>query len=185
MALALDLFVNFLLRTTCNESHISNFFFLLHSNLFSQSEASVFFCWIYKWFSAKTTDMLFYYSIWYIFTLTPSKFIIFNPYVQGLSGQPLSGPDIGGFAGNAKPKLFGRWMGVGAMFPFCRGHSEAGTVDHEPWSFGEEVCSSLALCNIKLIILGLLNQVACNLYHAELECMKAIQLSLIINLAPS
>ncbi|XP_015575072.1 alpha-glucosidase 2 isoform X1 [Ricinus communis] len=56
----------------------------------------------------------------------------------GLSGQPLSGPDIGGFAGNATPKLFGRWMGVGAMFPFCRGHSEMGTSDHEPWSFGEE-----------------------------------------------
>lgn len=58
---------------------------------------------------------------------------------QGLSGQPLSGPDIGGFAGNATPKLFGRWMGVGSMFPFSRGHSETDTVDHEPWSFGEEV----------------------------------------------
>ncbi|GLT57782.1 hypothetical protein SLA2020_307310 [Shorea laevis] len=56
----------------------------------------------------------------------------------GLSGQPLSGPDIGGFAGNATPKLFGQWMGVGAMFPFCRGHSELDTLDHEPWSFGEE-----------------------------------------------
>ncbi|XP_073139357.1 uncharacterized protein [Henckelia pumila] len=56
----------------------------------------------------------------------------------GLSGQPLSGPDIGGFAGNATPKLFGKWMGVGSMFPFCRGHSETGTADHEPWSFGEE-----------------------------------------------
>ncbi|KAL9369092.1 hypothetical protein Peur_040291 [Populus x canadensis] len=56
----------------------------------------------------------------------------------GLSGQPLSGPDIGGFGGNATPKLFGRWMGVGAMFPFCRGHSEKSTNDHEPWSFGEE-----------------------------------------------
>lgn len=31
-------------------------------------------------------------------------------------------------------------MGVGAMFPFCRGHSETDTIDHEPWSFGEEVC---------------------------------------------
>ncbi|OIV92940.1 hypothetical protein TanjilG_20602 [Lupinus angustifolius] len=56
----------------------------------------------------------------------------------GLSGQPLSGPDIGGFSGNATPRLFGRWMGVGSLFPFCRGHSEAGTNDHEPWSFGEE-----------------------------------------------
>ena len=60
--------------------------------------------------------------------------------IQGLSGQPLSGPDIGGYGGNATPKLFGRWMGLGAMFPFCRGHSEAGTIDKEPWSFGEEVC---------------------------------------------
>ncbi|KAI5327249.1 hypothetical protein L3X38_026645 [Prunus dulcis] len=61
----------------------------------------------------------------------------------GLSGQPLSGPDIGGFAGNATPRLFGRWMGIGSMFPFCRGHSEIDTIDHEPWSFGkecEEVC---------------------------------------------
>lgn len=56
----------------------------------------------------------------------------------GLSGQPLSGPDIGGFAGDATPKIFGRWMGIGAMFPFCRGHTEKGTIDHEPWSFGEE-----------------------------------------------
>ncbi|XP_012847183.1 PREDICTED: neutral alpha-glucosidase C-like [Erythranthe guttata] len=56
----------------------------------------------------------------------------------GLSGQPLCGPDIGGFAGNATPKLFGRWMGVGSLFPFCRGHSETNTIDHEPWSFGEE-----------------------------------------------
>lgn len=67
---------------------------------------------------------------------------------QGLSGQPLSGPDIGGFAGNATPRLFGRWMGVGALFPFSRGHSEAGTVDHEPWSFGEEV---IFVCFMSLI----------------------------------
>ncbi|KAI3881256.1 hypothetical protein MKW92_003413, partial [Papaver armeniacum] len=57
----------------------------------------------------------------------------------GLSGQPLSGPDIGGFIGNATPKLYGRWVGIGSMFPFCRGHSEKGTVDHEPWSFGKEL----------------------------------------------
>ncbi|KAH9734646.1 Heteroglycan glucosidase 1 [Citrus sinensis] len=57
---------------------------------------------------------------------------------MGLSGQPHLGPDIGGFAGNATPRLFGRWMGIVAMFPFCRGHSETDTIDHEPWSFGEE-----------------------------------------------
>ncbi|KAI3961700.1 hypothetical protein MKW92_034201 [Papaver armeniacum] len=72
----------------------------------------------------------------------------------GLSGQPLSGPDIGGFGGDATPKLFGRWMGVGAMFPFCRGHSEKGTTDHEPWSFGkecEEVCRLALLRRYRLI----------------------------------
>ncbi|XXG78098.1 hypothetical protein AAC387_Pa08g2114 [Persea americana] len=72
----------------------------------------------------------------------------------GLSGQPLSGPDIGGFAGNATPKLFGRWMAVGAMFPFARAHSEADTIDHEPWSFGEEceeVCRLALLRRYRLI----------------------------------
>ncbi|KAJ8754377.1 hypothetical protein K2173_002828 [Erythroxylum novogranatense] len=66
----------------------------------------------------------------------------------GLSGQPLSGPDIGGYAGNATPKLFGRWMGIGAMFPFCRAHSEKDTSDHEPWSFGEE-CENVCRLALK------------------------------------
>ncbi|CAM6030795.1 unnamed protein product [Sphagnum balticum] len=56
-----------------------------------------------------------------------------------LSGQPFSGPDIGGFAGDSTPKLFARWMGIGTMMPFARGHSEKGTIDQEPWSFGPEV----------------------------------------------
>jgi len=34
---------------------------------------------------------------------------------------------------------------IDSLFPFCRGHSEAGTADHEPWSFGEEVGSTLAV----------------------------------------
>ena len=55
----------------------------------------------------------------------------------GLSGQPFVGPDIGGFAGNADGPLFARWMGIGAMLPFSRGHSVKDSVDHEPWSFGE------------------------------------------------
>ena len=61
------------------------------------------------------------------------------PLSQALSGQPFSGPDIGGFAGNASPLLFARWMGIGALLPFARGHSEKGTKDAEPWSFGPEV----------------------------------------------
>ncbi|MEL6739548.1 MAG: TIM-barrel domain-containing protein [Planctomycetota bacterium] len=56
----------------------------------------------------------------------------------GLSGQPFAGPDIGGFIGETPPDLFARWIGVGAMLPFARGHSEMGTEPKEPWMFGPE-----------------------------------------------
>lgn len=62
---------------------------------------------------------------------------------MGLSGQPFAGPDIGGFAGNGpagqEGQLFARWMGVGALLPFSRGHTGKGNIDKEPWSFGPEV----------------------------------------------
>jgi len=58
---------------------------------------------------------------------------------MGLSGQPFAGPDIGGFHDNATPKLFARWMGFGALFPFARGHTHEATVPHEPWSFTQDV----------------------------------------------
>ncbi len=54
----------------------------------------------------------------------------------GLSGQPYSGPDVGGFAGTPSPELFAHWMGVGALLPFFRTHN-ALHGDQEPWSFGE------------------------------------------------
>jgi len=56
----------------------------------------------------------------------------------GLSGQPNSGPDIGGFAGTPTPELFARWIGLGALLPFCRTHNSLHG-DQEPWSFGAEV----------------------------------------------
>ncbi len=56
----------------------------------------------------------------------------------GVSGQPFAGPDIGGFNGDASAELFARWMGIGALLPFARGHSIKESVDHEPWSFGRE-----------------------------------------------
>ena len=57
----------------------------------------------------------------------------------GLSGQPFSGSDIGGFLFNADADLFGNWIGVGAFYPFSRGHACAGTNNKEPWAFGQEV----------------------------------------------
>jgi alpha-glucosidase len=57
----------------------------------------------------------------------------------GLSGQPFSGPDLGGFIANATPDLWGNWVGFGAFLPFCRGHSTIGTDPKEPWAFGATV----------------------------------------------
>jgi alpha-glucosidase len=62
----------------------------------------------------------------------------------GLSGQPFSGPDIGGFGAspetaNATPDMFGRWIGFGAFLPFARGHTHLTTLPHEPWAFGSEI----------------------------------------------
>ena len=57
----------------------------------------------------------------------------------GLSGNPFTGPDIGGFAGNGDASLFARWMGVGSLLPFARGHTGKGNIDKEPWAFGPEV----------------------------------------------
>lgn len=60
----------------------------------------------------------------------------------GLSGQPFSGPDLGGFSGNATPDLWGNWVGFGAFFPFCRGHAATGTNPKEPWAFGTNVANA-------------------------------------------
>jgi alpha-glucosidase len=58
---------------------------------------------------------------------------------MGLSGVPFVGCDIGGFAGNATAELFARWMQVGMLYPFMRGHSALHTAHHEPWTFGDQV----------------------------------------------
>ena len=57
----------------------------------------------------------------------------------GLSGMPLTGPDIGGFRFAGTGDLFARWIGIGALLPFARGHTEKGQIDKEPWSFGPQV----------------------------------------------
>lgn len=58
---------------------------------------------------------------------------------MGLSGQMFNGPDIGGFLGDCNPELLAQWTAMGIYFPFTRNHSCDGTVDQEPWAFGEKV----------------------------------------------
>jgi len=57
----------------------------------------------------------------------------------GLSGQPFSGADIGGFVGSPTPQLLGNWMAVGAFYPFSRNHTAKGTANQEPWAMGKRV----------------------------------------------
>ncbi|MCA9547230.1 MAG: hypothetical protein KC613_22665, partial [Myxococcales bacterium] len=57
----------------------------------------------------------------------------------GLSGQPFTGTDIGGYSGGASPELFARWMALGVISPFMRGHFTSGVAGQEPWMFGPEV----------------------------------------------
>lgn len=58
---------------------------------------------------------------------------------MGLTGVGFAGYDVGGFAGEATPELFARWIALGAFSPFFRAHSMVNSRDSEPWSFGEEV----------------------------------------------
>lgn len=57
----------------------------------------------------------------------------------GVSGQAFVGADIGGFRGNSGAELFLRWMQYGVLTPFCRNHSEIGSVDQYAWAFGDLV----------------------------------------------
>jgi alpha-glucosidase len=57
---------------------------------------------------------------------------------MGLSGYPLVGDDIGGFAGSPPADLLTRWFEVGAFNPIYRDHTGKGTADQEPWVHGPE-----------------------------------------------
>ena len=56
----------------------------------------------------------------------------------GLSGYPLVGADIGGFAGSPPPDLLTRWIELGTFTPIFRDHTTKNTLDQEPWVHGPE-----------------------------------------------
>jgi alpha-glucosidase len=57
----------------------------------------------------------------------------------GLSGQPLSGPDVGGYSGAVSPEQFGMWIAMGPFYPFFRAHTSVDNPPREPWVFGPEI----------------------------------------------
>ena len=62
---------------------------------------------------------------------------------MGLSGQPVNGPDIGGFAHDCNAELLAQWTAIGVYFPFVRNHCSCEEVPQEPYAFGlktEKVC---------------------------------------------
>lgn len=67
----------------------------------------------------------------------------------GLSGQPFSGPDVGGFDGDPDAELFARWFEACALLPFFRGHSERSACRKEPWAFGD-ACTAHVRAAIEL-----------------------------------
>lgn len=58
---------------------------------------------------------------------------------MGLSGVPFTGPDVGGFAGDADGELLARWTQVACLMPFFRNHSAITAARQEPWVFGEAI----------------------------------------------
>jgi alpha-glucosidase len=57
----------------------------------------------------------------------------------GLSGQPLSGPDIGGYSGDTTPELYGKWIAMEPFYPFSRAHTSVDNPPREPWAQGPEM----------------------------------------------
>ncbi len=60
-----------------------------------------------------------------------------------LCGFLFCGADVGGFNDHVSPELLVRWTQLGALTPFFRNHSAAGTRDQEPWQFGETILSAV------------------------------------------
>jgi alpha-glucosidase len=57
---------------------------------------------------------------------------------MGVSGVSFVGADVGGFSGSPSAELYARWLQAATLTPFLRSHTEAGSKDQEPFSYGPE-----------------------------------------------
>ncbi|MBN1522852.1 MAG: DUF5110 domain-containing protein [Spirochaetales bacterium] len=58
---------------------------------------------------------------------------------MGLSGQPMTGPDLGGFWGAPTGELMARWLASAVFFPFHRNHTQDGSPAQEFWHFEKHI----------------------------------------------
>ena len=91
----------------------------------------------------------------------------------GLSGQPNCGPDIGGFNGDSGALMYARWMGIGALMPFARGHYGFSSSDREPWSYGSDCEDTCRLALNRRY--RLLNYLYTQFYEAHQTGMPAVR----------
>ncbi len=79
----------------------------------------------------------------------------------GLSGVPICGADVGGFADDIETELLIRWYQLGSFYPFFRNHSSISASHREPWLFGEEAVRLIRECiNLRYRLLRYLYSLA-------------------------
>jgi len=104
----------------------------------------------------------------------------------GLSGVPICGADVGGFArgpgkyGAVKPwrpsaELFVRWMELGALMPFFRGHCTLYAPRQEPWCFGRRALDlSRRILRHRYRLLPLLYRLALEAHESGLPMVRPL-----------
>ncbi len=73
---------------------------------------------------------------------------------MGLSGAPMTGPDVGGFSGDSEGELLARWTQLACLLPYFRNHAAVDTRRQEPWAFGqpyEAVCRAAITLRYRLL----------------------------------